>query len=147
MMCSKCHNDGVKNEIFGQTFYYCRTCKEEIQLEVVESVASETKLLELPSSHLLKFTDKTGLKWSELSLTNMTYSGAFQYAKRMGYRLPTVKECDKISGSNDPQIFQYLMGHDFWVDDGARETAISFGPRNFAFYPSLMEKFRVVLVK
>lgn len=34
MICTKCNNDGVESQALGKTFYYCRTCKEEIQLEV-----------------------------------------------------------------------------------------------------------------
>lgn len=33
MVCKKCQNSGVYNEILGKGFYYCRTCKEEITLE------------------------------------------------------------------------------------------------------------------
>lgn len=36
MVCKKCNNDGVYNEILGKGFYYCRTCKEEIGLEKSE---------------------------------------------------------------------------------------------------------------
>lgn len=30
MTCTKCGNEGVKNQVFDQEFYYCRTCKVEI---------------------------------------------------------------------------------------------------------------------
>lgn len=33
MICSKCKSDGVKNQALGKDFYYCRTCKEEIEME------------------------------------------------------------------------------------------------------------------
>lgn len=37
MICSKCNDQGHYNEVMGQGFYYCRTCKEEIPLEVKKS--------------------------------------------------------------------------------------------------------------
>lgn len=33
MICSKCNTEGVLNTVLGKDFYYCRTCKDEIQLE------------------------------------------------------------------------------------------------------------------
>ena len=36
MICNKCNDEGILNSALGQEFYYCRTCKEEIQLEVVK---------------------------------------------------------------------------------------------------------------
>lgn len=33
MTCSKCNTEGVLNTVLGKDFYYCRTCKDEIQLE------------------------------------------------------------------------------------------------------------------
>lgn len=37
MICPKCSNAGVENQALGKTFYYCRTCKDEIGLEAVPS--------------------------------------------------------------------------------------------------------------
>lgn len=31
MKCNKCNNEGVRNEVLGKEFYYCRTCKVEIR--------------------------------------------------------------------------------------------------------------------
>lgn len=33
MICTKCFTDGVYNEVLGKGFYYCRTCKCEIELQ------------------------------------------------------------------------------------------------------------------
>jgi hypothetical protein len=30
MICTKCHSDGIENQALGKTFWYCRTCKDEI---------------------------------------------------------------------------------------------------------------------
>lgn len=35
MICKKCSNTGVYNEVNFKGFYYCRTCKIEIELEEV----------------------------------------------------------------------------------------------------------------
>jgi len=35
MTCNKCKTDGVKNTVLGKDFYYCRTCKIEIENEPV----------------------------------------------------------------------------------------------------------------
>lgn len=32
MICQKCNNQGILNTVLGRDFYYCRTCKEEINL-------------------------------------------------------------------------------------------------------------------
>lgn len=31
MNCHKCKTPGVKNQVLGKEFYYCRTCKDEIK--------------------------------------------------------------------------------------------------------------------
>lgn len=36
MMCQKCKNTGVLNTVNGQDFWYCRACKEEIMLDIVD---------------------------------------------------------------------------------------------------------------
>jgi hypothetical protein len=46
MICPKCNEAGVYNEVLGQGFYYCRTCKDEIQLQ--EASKSEPKKDEYP---------------------------------------------------------------------------------------------------
>lgn len=33
MICTKCSNPGVENQAGGKTFWYCRTCKDEIMAE------------------------------------------------------------------------------------------------------------------
>lgn len=35
MICQTCSNPGVLNTVAGKDFYYCRTCKDEIKLELV----------------------------------------------------------------------------------------------------------------
>lgn len=32
MICQKCNNPGVLNSVLNKEFYYCRTCKDEINL-------------------------------------------------------------------------------------------------------------------
>ena len=39
MTCGKCNESGILNSANGQEFYYCRTCKIEISLEVVDNEA------------------------------------------------------------------------------------------------------------
>ena len=39
MICSKCSNEGIYNEAMGKGFFYCRTCKTEI--EPTESVGDD----------------------------------------------------------------------------------------------------------
>lgn len=34
MTCKKCKSEGIKNHANGIEFYYCRTCKEEIEEEL-----------------------------------------------------------------------------------------------------------------
>lgn len=48
MVCNKCFNPGVKNEVLGKEFYYCRTCKDEIGLTATPAAvtATATSLLE-----------------------------------------------------------------------------------------------------
>jgi hypothetical protein len=33
MICPKCKCEGVRNQVFGVEFWYCRTCKDEIYQE------------------------------------------------------------------------------------------------------------------
>lgn len=33
MICANCNNSGIYNEANGLGFYYCRTCKIEVNLE------------------------------------------------------------------------------------------------------------------
>ncbi len=48
MTCQKCGNEGVFVQLQNCQYYYCRTCKDEIQLEVVkqETVTEEDLLRE-----------------------------------------------------------------------------------------------------
>lgn len=41
MICQKCQNTGFYNEVMGKGYYYCRTCKDEIQLEATEEESSK----------------------------------------------------------------------------------------------------------
>lgn len=34
MVCKKCNESGVLCEVLNKQYYYCRTCKEEIDLEI-----------------------------------------------------------------------------------------------------------------
>lgn len=44
MICTKCNETGILNQAGGKDFYYCRTCKIEILLEVAEEKAGYTSL-------------------------------------------------------------------------------------------------------
>lgn len=44
MICRNCKNPGIRNEVLGKEFYYCRTCKEEITLELKEEEMSQEML-------------------------------------------------------------------------------------------------------
>lgn len=43
MVCSTCKESGVLSSALGQSFYYCRGCKTEIQLETAQINRTETK--------------------------------------------------------------------------------------------------------
>jgi hypothetical protein len=45
MICSKCKNDGVLVELMSVKYYYCRTCKDEIKLEAVETPVGNEDLV------------------------------------------------------------------------------------------------------
>lgn len=46
MVCGTCKDTGVKNTALGKEFYYCRTCKKEIELEsVVKAVFNEEDII------------------------------------------------------------------------------------------------------
>lgn len=46
MVCEKCNESGVYNEVAGKGFYYCRNCKIEIELQAVDT----QKYVELDTS-------------------------------------------------------------------------------------------------
>lgn len=37
MICQACKNTGIINSVLNKQFYYCRECKIEIPLEIVEA--------------------------------------------------------------------------------------------------------------
>lgn len=43
MICGKCNETGVKNIANNNEFWYCKTCKEEIRLDVLHTPSDETK--------------------------------------------------------------------------------------------------------
>lgn len=43
MICQKCNNPGVLNSVNGNDFYYCRSCKDEITLDLVIIANTSTK--------------------------------------------------------------------------------------------------------
>lgn len=47
MICTKCNQSGILNQANGNSFYYCRTCKEEILLQQVDSLTVGTTAAEL----------------------------------------------------------------------------------------------------
>lgn len=47
MICIKCNQSGILNQANGNSFYYCRTCKEEILLQQVDSLTVGTTATEL----------------------------------------------------------------------------------------------------
>lgn len=41
MIC-QCGATGILNEVLGKTFYYCRSCKDEIRLNETKEAAEKT---------------------------------------------------------------------------------------------------------
>lgn len=41
MICNRCNQEGVRNQVLGKEFYYCRTCKDEIYLQPKQSHPAE----------------------------------------------------------------------------------------------------------
>lgn len=40
MICTSCNNVGIYSELSGKSYYYCRTCKDEINLTLVKDERS-----------------------------------------------------------------------------------------------------------
>jgi hypothetical protein len=50
MICTKCNSKGVENQALGKTFYYCRSCKDEISLEAANDTGKLSNLAALQQS-------------------------------------------------------------------------------------------------
>lgn len=46
MVCQKCNNEGVYVKGLNYQFFYCRTCKTEIELEVTKHKRKKEPLLD-----------------------------------------------------------------------------------------------------
>lgn len=71
MICSKCDNLGVQNTVLGKSFYYCRTCKDEI-------TATKVKII---TSTEFKIGDKVRCKFTQevYTIENIVTTRAMMY--------------------------------------------------------------------
>lgn len=60
MICKKCGETGVYNEVRGKGFYYCRTCKDEIPLEESPSMPPYPPEWDVDWDELDKLTQGSG---------------------------------------------------------------------------------------
>jgi hypothetical protein len=104
MICRKCKNPGIRNEVLGKEFYYCRTCKEEITLEFKEEEMSQEMLDQLfddwQKNPAAQFTvDNSQCYTKDASYVNITWAGK-------GHTTDcNCKDCDDIV-----QELQWVLG-------------------------------------
>jgi hypothetical protein len=44
MNCPKCNNEAIENQAMGESFWYCRTCKDEVQITHDNSLNNDVRL-------------------------------------------------------------------------------------------------------
>jgi len=57
MICKKCNETGILNHANNKPFYYCRTCKIEITLEIKETSVKSTSKKVWPIQKLVDDLD------------------------------------------------------------------------------------------
>ena len=137
MQC-KCGSEGVLNTALGKPFYYCRSCKIEIGLEIPTTQtygSADNKILGWTSLYDGRYKDsKTGLIWGPIQSRKFDHYKA-QY--KFGSDLPTIEEFLEAEKHGIRDVFR-MKGRYFWsasVHPDKKDDAYYFSGDDGYTYP------------